>query len=574
MYWYSYTIKSKISSDHFTTVVEVFLRVSDFQRRILMDMCNKIVITLIFCVISSSFKLLSSGTMMTSDNDLINSSNLCKYFSAQKTVFKNKRANYTKCFHQNLANCDTRNIKSNCLNDFNGVIQYSYSGCIDSVLGCNCATYDVNRTSLEIGRCLYNCRNVDKCLLDETKSYTILPYQVLEWNDIFCGPFNRTGTLCGKCQKGQYTQAYSYDLSCFECMNIWSNWLKYILYAFLPLSCFCFIIFCFNLVAPSSLLQVYALYSQCFGAPLYLRIVLLYIKNYSLSYRALQLIAALYGVWNLDFIRSYNLGICLQTDTLTTLSLDLAVALYPLVLILMIYYLIQLHDADFKPLVIMWRPFKVVFKYFIKEWDIKTSTVDSFAAFMLLSSVKLLNVCFDILIPVEVTTLYSQGNTTTKSWRVFYDASIPYFGTQHLPYAIIAIMILITNILIPTFLLLLFPYSIFQFFLNKFPHRWQLIIRTFVDSFQGCYKDGIQSNSFDYRFVSAMPFIIRLSLFILYALTLDITFNIFAGIGCVLLCMFYLYLDPYKNEQFSTNTVNIILLLGSFCICCVGLNST
>ena len=170
---------------------------------------------------------------------------------------------------------------------------------------------------------------------------------------------------------------------------------------------------------------------------------------------------------------------------------------------------------------------------------------------------------------------YSQGNTTTNiSWRVFYDASIPYFGTQHLPYAIIAIVILITNILIPTFLLLLSPYSIFQFFLNKFPHRWQLIIRTFVDSFHGCYKDGIQSNSFDCRFVSAMPFIIRLSFFILYALTLDITFNILAGIGCVILCMFYLYLDPYKNEQFITSTVNIILLLGSFCICGVGLNST
>ena len=393
-----------------------------------------------------------------------------------------------------------------------------------------------------------------------------------EWNDIFCGPFNRTGTLCGKCQKGRYTQAYSYDLSCFECMNIWSNWLKYILYAFLPLSFFCFIIFCFNLVSPSSLLQGYALYSQFISAPLYLRIALLYTRNYSFSYKALQLISALYGVWNLDFIRSYSLDICLQTDTLTILILDLAVALYSLVLILIIY---QLHDADFKPLVIMWRPFKVVFKYFIKEWDIKTSTVDSFAAFMLLSSVKLLNVCFDILIPVEVTTLYSQGNTTTnKSWRVFYDASIPYFGSQHLPYAIIAIVILITNILIPTFLLLLSPYSIFQFFLNKFPDRWQLIIRTFVDSFQGCYKDGNQSNSFDCRFVSAMPFIIRLSFFILYALTLDITFNILAGIGCVILSMFYLYLDPYKNEQFITSTVNIILLLGSFCICGVGLSST
>ena len=538
-------------------------------------MCYSIVITLYFCVISSSFNLISSDEMIIGDINLKNLSN--KSFGAQIS-FKNEQVDFnektTECFRHNLANCDTRYMKTNCLDNFNKVLQYSDSGCIDLVLSCNCATYDANRTSLEIGRCFYNCRNMENSMLDDTKSYTILPYQVLEWNDIFCGPFNRTGTLCGKCQKGLCTRAYSYDLSCFECMNILSNWIKYILYAFLPLSCFCFIIFCFNLVSPSSLLQVFALYCQIFSAPLYLRIALLYSSNYSFSYKVLQLIAALYGVWNLDFIRSYSLGICLQTDTLTTLSLDLAVALYPLVLILIIYFLIQLHDADFKPLVIMWRPFKVVFKYFNKEWDIKTSTVDSFAAFMLLSSVKLLNVCFDILIPVEVTTIFSEGNTPTKSWRVFYDASIPYFGSQHLPYAIIAIVILITNILIPTFLLLLYPYSIFQFFLNKFPHRWQLIMRTFVDSFQGCYKDGIQSNSFDCRFVSAMPFIIRLSFFILYALTLDITFNVLAGIGCVILSMFYLYLDPYKNEQFSTNNINIILLLGSFCICCVGLSST
>ena len=147
--------------------------------------------------------------------------------------------------------------------------------------------------------------------------------------------------------------------------------------------------------------------------------------------------------------------------------------------------------------------------------------------------------------------------TTTKSWRVFYDASIPYFGTQHLPYAIIAIVILITNILIPTLLLLLFPYSIFQFFLNKFPHRWQLITRTSVDSFQGCYKDGIQSNSFDYRFVSAMPFIIRLSLFILYALTLDITFNIFAGKSDVYFSVCSIYIWIHTRMSSSALTLSI-----------------
>ena len=50
-----------------------------------------------------------------------------------------------------------------------------------------------------------------------------------------------------------------------------------------------------------------------------------------ISYIA-RFLAAFYGVWNLDCLRSYNFGICLQTDTLATLSLDLAVATYPLLL--------------------------------------------------------------------------------------------------------------------------------------------------------------------------------------------------------------------------------------------------
>ena len=147
-------------------------------------------------------------------------------------------------------------------------------------------------------------------------------------------------------------------------------------------------------------------------------------------------------------------------------------------IILLTYFVVQLHDANFKPMVIIWKPFKLVFKGLYHQWDTTASIVDCFSSFMLLSSVKLLNVCFDILIPVEVITILSTPENMTRNWRVYYDASIPYFSNQHLPYAFIAILVLVTNILAPTLILLLYPFSTCQRFLNTFPHRWQLTCNT------------------------------------------------------------------------------------------------
>ena len=543
------------------------------QSEFKIKMCMKLIITFCYCIISSSLKV-----VICDQEVKYKFSYSYSYSSNQEAlIFKNDSLddsyrNSTECFRLSLEHCDIKN-GSNCLDDLYRIIQYNDSGCINGILSCNCATYDKNVKTLEIGRCVYNCKHRDNYMLDDTKSYTKVHPEVFQWNDLFCGPFNRSGSLCGKCQEGLYANAYSFDLSCGECSNVLLNLWKYIVIAFIPLTCFCFLILSFNLVVPTSLLQGFAIFCQLISAPIYLRVALLSVRNFSYTYKALQLVASLYGIWNLDFLRTYDLDICLQTDTLTTISLDLAVALYPLILIMLTFILMQMYEANFTLLVFIWKPFRLLLKYFNKQWNIKVSIANSFATFMLLSSVKLLNVCFDILIPVEVVNFSSPGNGSTRSWRVYYDANILYFRTQHLPYAIIAIIVLFTNILIPTFVLLLYPFSIFQIYLNRFPHRLQLVLRTFVDSFQGCYKDGLQSNSLDYRCLSAMPFIFRLFFFILYALILDVTFNVLATIGNVLLCILFLYLDPFKDQNCNVNSIISFLFLGLFCVCSVLLSS-
>ncbi len=58
-----------------------------------------------------------------------------------------------------------------------------------------------------------------------------------------------------------------------------------------------------------------------------------------------------YGFWNLDFFRSLDLSICLATDTLATLALDIAVGVYPLLLMILSYVMIHLYDKNCLPLV-------------------------------------------------------------------------------------------------------------------------------------------------------------------------------------------------------------------------------
>ncbi len=57
------------------------------------------------------------------------------------------------------------------------------------------------------------------------------------------------------------------------------------------------------------------------------RVFLLQAKERLDSPLAVKCLLFLYGIWNLDFFRSFDLGICLGIGTLATLALDIAVGI-------------------------------------------------------------------------------------------------------------------------------------------------------------------------------------------------------------------------------------------------------
>ena len=135
-------------------------------------------------------------------------------------------------------------------------------------------------------------------------------------------------------------------------------------------------------------------------------------------------------------------------STLQVLALDYILAAYPLLLILITYSIVELHARDCI-VVWLWKPFRRCFTRFQRTY-IQTSLVDAFASFLLISYV---SVSFDFLIPVYLHDVHGES----MELYLFFDGTVEYFGEQHLPYAILAIFVLIVFNILPLLLLCFYP---------------------------------------------------------------------------------------------------------------------
>ena len=294
------------------------------------------------------------------------------------------------------------------------------------------------------------------------------------------------------------------------------------------------------------------------------RVVMLPLNHEPRLQLTLNLFAAFYGIWNLDIGRSLIQGICIKTSTLAVTALELVVGIYPLLLIFLTYLFVHLYDQNFKVVVFAVKPFHLLFRLVRRNMQIRTSLIDAFSTFFLLSSMKLLSVCFDLLAPVKVHILEPSG-ALTSTYRLYFNADVAYFGEFHLPYPLLAVAIIICFVLLPFCVLILYPLRLCQKFLDAFPLRCQLILHTFVDTFQGCFKDGTEPGSRDYRWFSVVILLTRFLLFSTYAATLNMMYFVFASMLLVFLCILIIIFQPYKdNTRQSFFSVLYFLYLSCF----------
>ena len=354
--------------------------------------------------------------------------------------------------------------------------------------------------------------------------------------------------MCGECIAEHAPSVYSYDLACVECKDYKYNWLKYIAVAYLPLTAFYILMIVLRVSVNSGPMVVYVTVSQMFPTPGILQFI---INAYPISNIITVLAISLYAVWNLDFFRSFYHPFCLHPDMsiLQTISLDYAVAVYPLVLISITYCLVRLHD-HYIVFSRLWFPVYRCCSTFRRKWNIRESLVNAFATFLILSYVKIMNVSFDILILSY--PYYNEHGDKISGFHLFINGSMIPFSKEHTPYAILAIVMLFTFNFLPLVLLCVYPSRCFQKCLNCTKCQYQTL-HVFMDTFQGCYKETPR----DCRYFAGFYLFLRCINLIMYSVTKNPTYFSSAAFVLLIALLLVAILKPYK--QLKRNTIDIII---------------
>ena len=451
-------------------------------------------------------------------------------------------SNGQKCLSTNVWFVwDNQSQSCHCGNDLNGVVMCDTNTKELLVLSGYCLTMEHSSIPV-VGGCIFSTGNFTHSDINDLM-YHNAPTD--------CASLNRQGTLCGQCLDGYTVPAYSYDLKCIRCDSQLENWGLYIVFAFLPLTVFIVITLVFRINVLSPELNMFVFAAQFISAPTFIKSIYSYLSFESNSPFFGMLITinlTLYGVWNLDFLR-FNIlpDICVNEIPLHILILDYLVAIYPMLLIATAYIIVQLHDSGFRPLLYMWKPFHRFLARFRRQWGIQTTLMDAFVTFFFLSTTKLFSVSFSLL---NYTLLYSSDGRS-QTLNLYYDPNIKYCSREHLPYALLALGILIVFIVFPTSLLLCYHCKVYQKCLTKCHIRGPTLDE-FVDTFQKYYKDG-SNGSWDCRWFAGFCILFKAVAYLIVAVSHSYLFNFLILVLNIISASVVVIVEPYKEEYSSFN---------------------
>ena len=219
--------------------------------------------------------------------------------------------------------------------------------------------------------------------------------------------------MCGKCEDNHSPSPYSYQLNCVHCSNHEYNWLKYLSMAYLPLTVFFLMVIFLRFNALSASMNAFIFFSQIISSPSVMSLISTFasfsekhpvVRNINLT-SSVKVMGTVIGIWNLDFFRMLYRPFCLHRNLsmIQVLCLEYAIAMYPLILIVITYALLKLAGRfEFTVVQLLFKPFVWLTKHLSRQWSASNSLIEAFATFILLSYIKVINTSFDILMPTKL----------------------------------------------------------------------------------------------------------------------------------------------------------------------------
>ena len=379
-------------------------------------------------------------------------------------------------------------------------------------------------------------------------------------NNFICNE-RRSGVLCGYCIPGHTVYYNSPDFECKKESTLCQlGWFFYILASLVPLTIMFLIITAFGIPFTAGNLRGFLLFSQILvsmdltgdGAT---------ILNHNSVAVLTSIWKLLYNVFNLRFFYLDRMSFCLMkgASALDVLALQYLATIYSLILIIIVAVSLN-HCA-----VSCNRLCKCV-----RFTTLKYSFVNSLAALLILCYGNCAYISLRIL---NNAILLGKNGAHIGESRVFLQGNMIYFGSEHLPYAIPALLCLCTVIALPLFMFTLLP-ILHQALAKCHLENSKLGIwvcklylggrlKPFYDVFQGCFKER-------YHFFAGLYFLYDFLILAAYPTTETYGEIVFATqailIGILTLhCLAQPYTNPLHNALDTLLFSNLILINGLSC---------
>ena len=344
-----------------------------------------------------------------------------------------------------------------------------------------------------------------------------LPDNISELNDFMCGPMNRKGFLCEECIDDFSISMTSLGYKCSNCTGVWYGIPLDLVMELVPVTAFYLLILMFQIHLTSAPMTSFIFYSQSVmfviavdRPPPMEKIIPQYESSFLLNFNLF-----LYGPWNLDFLRYILPPFCvtngLRLEHMAILGY--VTIFYPLILIFLTWFCIELHGRNFRPIVCLFASFSKCLGSVRKDWGEKRDAITLFSAFILLSYSRLMYQASMLLAITKVTHVNVDGVWNIK-YTLRYDYNITYGSSKYIAIAVISILILSAFSILPALLLILYPFRLTRSCLSKC-RLDSLCLSAFMDKFHGCYRNGLNGGR-DMRSFAGVYFLLRFLPFFYY----------------------------------------------------------
>ena len=337
--------------------------------------------------------------------------------------------------------------------------------------------------------------------------YTLMPSDSQDLNETMCAPNNREGFLCEDCVPGYGPTTYS--PKCMDCrkQSTLSAIALFLTLKLTPITMMFTLLLIFRINMTQGPIFGYVLYCQTLVITesqynTFYQLLLYELHNY---HRVLQASLFLSSFWAMDFsLLGGYYCISESLNNMDVLLLNFISVLYPILLMISMYTLIELHARNFRPIVIMWKPFGRCFSKIRRNWSATDSIIHAYATLLLLSFAILNHNVFQLL---QSSNVYN-STEKVKTNVLVNRPSIHVYSSEYIPFLLIVLALLFFLGVCPTALLCIYSIKLFRRKLNNCcSQRIQIVLNTFVETFQGTFKDGLNGTR-DYRVLPALALII------------------------------------------------------------------